>query len=140
MRATDRAGNVGAWSASKCTAVASDDRALIASKGWVRAKATGWIAGTYTSAARTGLTLTTAKAQKVRQVGVIATRCPSCGAVAVFVGKIKVGTISLYGRTTTARTVVALPRLTATRSGVVRLVSTSNGKTLRIDGLAVTAW
>jgi len=76
-----------------------------------------------------------------RQIGVVATTCPTCGAVAVYVGASKVGTINLARpRGTISRALVMLPRFTSKKSGVIRLVTTTKGRLVKIDGLATSAW
>jgi hypothetical protein len=53
----------------------------------------------------------------------------------VFVGATKIGRISLVSSTTVARAVVTLPRSAATKTGVVKLVSVTAGKSVDIDGV-----
>lgn len=138
-RAVDLAENIGAYAAARCTTVPVDDFALAASTGWVRTKsASGYLARTFTTTKTLGASLRTTRSLYVRQVGVVATRCATCGSVAVYVGATKVGTISLYSRTTVARALLVLPRFSVRRAGVVKLVATT-ARTVRIDGLAVTA-
>ena len=139
-RAHDLAGNVGTWSPPKCTSVPLDDRALVASAGWTRAFATGWIGGTYSATTRTGSSLSTGGAVGVFQVGIAATKCPTCGSVAVYVGALKVGVVNLYAATTIDHSVLVLPRLRARMVGVVRLQVLSSGRLVKIDGLAVTGF
>jgi len=141
VTARDAVGNVSAWSAPRCTVVPFDDRSLTASSGWTRGTASGWISGTFTSGSRNGATLTRSTSTGVRQVGVIATTCATCGSVAVYIGSTKVGTISLVSSTTVSRALKTLPRFTSKRTGTVRLVVTSStGKLVKIDALATTDW
>jgi uncharacterized protein YjbI with pentapeptide repeats len=131
-RATDVAGNTGAWSGASCTTVAFDDRAFIA-KGFVRATGRGWSGGTLSGAARTGATLSRTVLRTYR-IGIVATTCPTCGSVSVWVGSTKVGTLSLKRSTTTSRAVLLLPRMAVPRTGVVRIV-TGSPRLVRIDGV-----
>lgn len=134
VRAVDKAGNVGSWTASRCIVVPYDDRSFTASSGWARGTAAGFIAGTRTS---TGLALQTLTSTSTRvvQVGVVATKCATCGSMQVFVGTTLVGTINLAA-TSTSRALVTLPRFTAAKIGVVKLVTTSN-KPVTIDAIAI---
>jgi len=136
-RATDTAGNLSAWSPSRCISAPYDDRALSASASWRQRTATGWLGGTYTETDTHGASLTSAQRFTVHQVGIIATRCPSCGAVDIFIGATKVGTINLYAPTTQSRELLLLPRSTTASTGDVRLVR-SRWRLVRIDALAAT--
>ncbi len=141
VRARDRAGNIGAWSAPRCVNFPLDDRALAAkTSGWSRGVARGWLAGTYTSGVRPGAAVATTTSRWVRQVGIIATRCATCGTVAVYVGSTRVGIISLYHPTTLSRSLLLLPRFAVRGAGVVRLVIMSSRKLVRIDALALTGF
>jgi len=70
-------------------------------------------------------------------IGLIATRCPTCGTVAVYVGGTRVGTISLRSATTTSRASIVLPTLPAARLGIVKFIVTTKGKLVRIDGALI---
>jgi hypothetical protein len=139
VRGRDKAGNVSAWSGPRCTSVPYDDRALTASTGWTRATGAGWMSRTYTSTTRKGASQALSLTVRTRQVGVVAYTCTTCGTLAVYVGATKVGSLSLVSATATKRLLV-LPRFTAARTGVVKVVVTSTGKLVRLDGLAVTAF
>jgi len=137
-RALDTAGNTGGWSTPRCTTTPRDDRALAAkTAGWKRSTATGFLANTYTSTSTIKASLATSTSLKVNRVGMIATRCPTCGAVAVYVGATKVGTISLRAASTVSRAFIFLPTF-ATRSGVVKFVVITGGKLVRIDGVLLS--
>jgi uncharacterized protein YjbI with pentapeptide repeats len=133
VQSYDLAGNRSGWSAARCTSLPLDDRSLTASKGWVRGKATGWLASTYSRASGRGATLTGARTT-VTNAGVIATVCKTCGSVAVYVGTYKVGTISLYSSKTVARRTITLKPFAA-RTGVLRFVVASTGKTVTLDAI-----
>jgi photosystem II stability/assembly factor-like uncharacterized protein len=133
VRATDGAGNTSAWTASRCTARALDDRALSASTGWQRVTGSTWWNSTATTTATAGARLTKSGVQLDR-VGVVATTCNHCGSVAVYVGATKVGTISLYATATHYQRLLQLPRFSL-RTGAVTIKVLSSGKTVQIDGL-----
>ena len=138
VRAHDAAGNTSQWSALRCVTTPRDDRALVAkTAGWKRTTAAGYLANTYTSTSTINTSLATTSALNVRRIGLIATRCPSCGSVAVYIGATKVGTISLRAATTTSRASIVLPTLPAARSGIVKFIVTTKGKLVRIDGALI---
>ncbi len=134
-RARDVAGNTGAWSGERCTAVALDDRSLTASTGWTRGTSSAYAYGTYTRAATTGRTLTRTSVQ-ARRIGLVVTTCATCGAVDVYHAGVKLGRVSLYSATTSYRQIRWLPLLTVTRTGNV-VIKTTSAKAALIDGLVV---
>jgi hypothetical protein len=125
----------GLWSpyVERCVGRPVDDAGLTASAGWRRYKVAGPYRGTESVTTRKGATLRTGRVT-VRRVGVLATTCPRCGAVKMFVGKRYVGTVSLKSARTRDRQLLTLPLLTRQVSGRVMLRTTS-GRTVRIDGL-----
>jgi photosystem II stability/assembly factor-like uncharacterized protein len=136
VRATDQAGNSSAWTPSRCTARALDDRTLSASTGWLRVTGSNWWNSTATTTTTAGARLTKSGVQ-LDQVGVVATTCNHCGSVAVYVGATKIGTISLYATATHYQRLLLLPRFSL-RSGTVTIKVLSSSKTVQIDGLLST--
>lgn len=134
-RVRDGAGNISPWSAERCTTVALDDRALTASTGWTRGTSSAYAYGTYTRATSSGRSLTRTSV-KARRIAVVATTCPTCGAVDVYHAGVKIGRISLYSAKTSYRQIRWLPLQSITRFGSVVLRTTST-KTVVVDGIAV---
>jgi len=136
-RARDAAGNLSAWSGSRCVATPLDDRDLSASTGWTRTiGASGWFQGSYTSSTRLSSTLTKTGVRTSHLV-LIAYRCPTCGSVSVLVNGSVLRTVSLAS-STSGRVQVALPRFSL-RTATVALRVASSGKLVRIDGLATSS-
>lgn len=137
VRARDRLGNTSAWSAERCTARPVDDRSLTrATAGWTRQNTNSSYLGTNTYSTRSGARLTLASV-KARQLHLVATRCPSCGAATVYIGSTKIGSVSLASSTIRRQSVLALP-ITSLRSGTLSIVVTSaTGKLVQIDGVAL---
>lgn len=134
--ATDRSGNASAWTAPTCVARALDDRSVSSrSSGWTLGKASGYYLGTISATQRSGATLSRSGAA-VARVGIVATRCPSCGAVGVYVGGTLIGKVSLAAGTTTHRVLLVLPRFSL-RTGTV-VIRTVDTRPVRIDGLALS--
>jgi hypothetical protein len=137
VRATDTADNTGAWSAPRCTAVALDDRALATSaSGWHRGSGSAYYEHTVTTASRKGAVLHRTGATLDR-VGVVATTCPTCGAIAVYVGRTRIGTVNLHAAATHRKVIKVLPKFRL-RSGTVSVKVLSSGKTVAIDGLVLS--
>jgi hypothetical protein len=136
VRSRDQAGNLSPWSSPRCTAIPLDDRALAASSGWRRATGTGYWLDTYTTTTKRGATLTRTGAQLDR-VGIVATKCPTCGTVALYVNNQLIGKANLAATTTQRKAVVMLPRFSY-RTGTIVIKVLSAGKTVTIDGVVVT--
>ena len=136
VRAVDNAGGASAWSASRCTARPLDDRALLASKGWTRAKAASAYRGTFTQTSTHNATLMV-KGVRLDRVGVIVTTCSTCGTVGVYVGTTLVGKINLHSTKTVHKALRMLPAF-ALKLGNVTLKVLTTGKSVQIDGLAVS--
>jgi hypothetical protein len=136
VRAVDKVGNTGAWSTQKCSAVALDDRSLAASAGWSRISSSLFYRATATQTTKTGASLTRPGAALTR-VALVATRCPTCGTVGVYVNGNSVGTVNLYSATTLRKAVIALAPFSY-RIGTVTLKVLSTGKTVQVDGLGIS--
>lgn len=131
-RARDAAGRWSTWTAAACTIVPLDDRSLIASAGWSRtALAAAW-RGTITTATTVAREVRT-PTLKAKRVGLVATLCPTCGPVDVYVNGRRTGRIDLRASTTRYARVLWLPTGGAV-SGVVSLRTVSAGKRVAIDG------
>jgi hypothetical protein len=115
--------------------VALDDRALTASTGWTRGTSSAYAYGTYTRATSSGRSLTRTSV-KGRRIAVVATTCPTCGAVDVYHAGVKIGRVSLYSAKTSYRQIRWLPLQSVTRTGSV-VVRTTSTKTVVVDGIAV---
>lgn len=134
-RARDHAGNLSPWSSESCTATALDDRALIASGPWIRDNPAGYYHRTRSRTTSTTATLKLESAQ-VSRLALVATTCPSCGAVAVYVGGRHIGTISLKSSTTRTQVLLPLPALSL-QSARIGLKPANSG-IVEVDGLAVS--
>jgi photosystem II stability/assembly factor-like uncharacterized protein len=136
VRAGDYAGNTSAWSAQRCRARPLDDRSLTASRGWTRAGGRGYWNGTVTTAAAKGAQLTI-RGGRLSRVGIVATRCPGCGRVGIFVNGVRIGTLDLAAPRTANRRLLLLPAF-AYRTGTVSIRIISAGRPVRIDGIVVS--
>jgi hypothetical protein len=136
VRSHDAAGNVSAWTAQRCTAVALDDRAMTGSSGTSRITGARYFRGTATTlgGVRTSLRLP----GLVKDSGwLIATTCPTCGRVMVLVGNGSYGNIDLRSATRHDRVLLPLPG--PPQSGRLTLVPLRNKQRIVIDGVALLA-
>ena len=131
MRARDHVGNTSPWTAERCTSRPLDDRSLAASAGWTKSAGSAFFLGTITKTTRTGASLTRTYAA-IDRIGVIATRCSTCGVIAVYVNNSLVGKVSTAG-TLAYHVTFLLPRFSY-RFGTV-VIRTTSGKPVQIDGL-----
>jgi hypothetical protein len=136
VRSRDQAGNISPWSNPRCTAIPLDDRALAASSGWRRATGPEYWRKTYTTTTKRGATLTRTGAQ-LDQLGIVATKCLTCGSVAIYVNNQLIGNANLAAKTTQRKAVVMLPPFSY-RTGTIVIRALSAGKTVTIDGVVVS--
>jgi hypothetical protein len=136
VRDRDRVGNLSAWSPVRCLARALDDRSLVAGKGWVRGVASPFYLRTATITKTLGAVLVRTGA-RVDRVGVVATRCPVCGVVGIYVANRLIGKLNLDLRVTRYRQVLLLPSFSY-RYGTVVVRSLTARKLVQVDGLVVT--
>jgi hypothetical protein len=136
VRAVDSSGNTSPWTTPRCTALPLDDRALSLSAGWVLGTGSSYWNGTITATSTSAATARRTGAELDR-VGIVATRGPGMGTIAVDVGTTQIGQISLAATATSYRNLILLPRFSyGTATVTVRVVS--SGKPVQLDGLAVS--
>ncbi len=136
VQAIDRAGNASGWSASQCVARPLDDRSMSATAGWTRGTSSAYYLSTYTSTTRYGAALTKSSVALDR-IGVVATKCASCGVIGIYVGTKLIGKVNLASSTTKYKVLILLPKFSL-RTGKVTLKVLTTGKKVLIDGLAVS--
>lgn len=136
VRARNRAGQLSAWTGSRCQVRALDDRRLSVGPGWRPRNGPRFYATTVLATKQKGATLTRTGAV-VKRVGVVATRCPSCGIVVVRVDGKRVGRINLAAPSRQRRQVIMLEPFARER-GTVTVTVRSSGKLVQIDGLVLT--
>ncbi|MFN8158765.1 MAG: hypothetical protein U0R68_15215 [Candidatus Nanopelagicales bacterium] len=135
-RARDIWGNVSAWTAPRCTSAMWDDkRALTSVRGWTRG--TGDVRyyefGTWTRATARGATLAGPTVTS-RRIAVLGTTCPTCGAVDVYVGTTRLGTLSMKGAMK-HRALLMLPARATAVHGQIRLVVRTSGLPVIVDAI-----
>ena len=137
-RARDAAGNESAFGPRRCTSIPIDDKRLAIEQGaWTRQSGTGYYLGSYTETNVNGATLRRADL-KVRRIALMATVCPGCGRVDVYFNSTKLGTVDLNAPTMKKRVLFKLAEWFAIHTGTVRIVVTSSGKPVQIDGLGAS--
>jgi hypothetical protein len=137
VRARDNAGNLSAWSLPKCVAGTLDQTVMKPSVGWVDSKGSGYYKGSAKSTTRINASLSIANA-RVDRVGIIASMCSGCGQVGIYFGSTLVGKINLYSSTTKHQQLLTVPTFRY-GTGTVTVKALTDGKTIRIDGIALSA-
>ena len=136
IRATNGSG-LTADSPERCTAQPLSSYAMGAQGTWTKKKKAGYYFGQFRVAKVTGATLIK-KGVTVKRLAIIATRMKGAGTVTIFLGTKKLKTIKLAATTTRKRQVIAIANFTKVRKGTVKIVITSSGKPVIIEGLAVS--
>jgi CSLREA domain-containing protein len=134
-RATDGAGNTSDYSSERCTTVPLDDVALKKSSQWARKKGRGYYLNTFTLADDRGAVLS--KQVTANRLALLATRCPGCGVVKVFLGQTQLKKISLNATKVMKKQLIPIKNFASPTSGRLRIVIASDGKPVRIEGLGV---
>jgi hypothetical protein len=134
-RARDVAGNLGTWSAERCTAVALDDRSLATSSGWKRGTGNAFYAGTMTTTTKKGVKLTRTGVTG-RRIAIVASRLRGGGTIGVYWNGALVKKLSLARASTTNRQVITVATFSGVRSGTLTIKTLTTG-TVRVDGLVV---
>ena len=134
VRARDTWGNLTAAAPARCVA-APMAAVSLAKRGFSLVNGRRTYASKVLTATGFGATAST-RAMKVRRIALVATTCPSCGAVAVSFGGRILTVIDLRGR---ARTKQLFPVVTfpATRVGVVSVKAITSGRRVTVEGLGV---
>jgi hypothetical protein len=135
-RSRDAAGNTSAWSPARCTTVALDDRVMTRSGTWRLPRAKAYYQGTATSgnSTRAALRLDAVRADAA---WLVATRCPTCGSLAVYDDGRLLGTVDLRTRRHQDRRVLELP-WHGGRTG--RLTLRVKSGTPVVDGMALRSY
>jgi hypothetical protein len=131
VRAVDDLGNVGPF-AQRCVTTPVDDREL-KGDGWRTTRVRGSYGRTLTTSTRKGAALT-ARGARARTVALLVRRSPRAGKVAVFQGRTRLGVVSLAGRRS-AQAVVPVRSSGKLRAGTIRIVVTTSGRPVDIDGV-----
>jgi hypothetical protein len=135
VRAHDALPSVSAWSAEGCTTRGLDDRSLARSGSWTSGTGTSYYLGTYRRSYTNGAKLTRTGVV-ARSVFIVATTCPTCGTVRVYLGPELLSTVRLVTRTTRNRQVIPIAWFCTERTGTLTIKVVSSHRKVVIDGVA----
>ena len=136
-RATDQRGLTGPWSSERCTAAPLDNRSLLHSGGWASGTGSAYYRGTWTRAYAYGAKAVRASV-RAKRIVLVATSCPTCGTVRVYLGSTLLRSISLYSATTINRRVFSVATFSSIRSGTVTVKLSSSRHRVIVDGLGIS--
>ena len=78
------------------------------------------------------------KGIKTKRIALLVTRCKTCGTVRVYLGTKLLRTISLRSKSTKHSELVIVKTFTTPKTGTLRLVVSSTGKPVPIEGLGLS--
>jgi uncharacterized repeat protein (TIGR01451 family) len=136
-RATNKAGVSSSWGPEACTSVPLGALALAPPKPWVKATGRSYYLGTSIAASDRGAKLSR-RVVGARQIDLVATRCPGCGAVYVLWNGKLLRRVSLGGEMVRRGALIPLVVFRAARSGTLRIEIASTGRSVRIEGIAIS--
>jgi hypothetical protein len=138
VRAADALDNTGAWSHRRCTAVPLNDRNLSRVGAWRSVRSDGSYQDDVLRSRRRGAALWAPVA--TRRVALLATRAPGNGEVAVYLGTRLLRRVSLDADRVRRHVRIPVASFDRRVSGRLRVVVTSQGRPVSIDGLATSVW
>ena len=108
------------------------------SKEWDKRSGRGYFQDTYSITDDQGAFIEQAK-QGFRSLVLVATRCPGCGTVDVYLKDTKLRSVDLSSSSTDKRQIIPVASWRKAHSGRVRIVVTTQGKDVIIEGLGFSA-
>ncbi len=136
-RAVDQGGFAGPWSSERCTTTPLDDRSLARSRGWYGGTGSTYFRSTWSRSYSYGARAVRTSV-RARQIVLVATSCPTCGTVRVYLGSTLLRSINLYSSTTINRRIFTVAKFTSIRSGTVTVKVSSSRRRVLIDGLGIS--
>jgi hypothetical protein len=136
--ATDGRGNADATPVLRSWTVPLNNTELTHGNGWSKKSASGSYLGTYSQATRKGATLSR-NVTGAKKVALVATKGVGYGKVQVFAGARLLKTVSLAASSRKTKQLVAVATFASPFTGKLKLVVSTSGKTVRIEGLGIAA-
>lgn len=137
VRARTANGAISTWSAPHCSALPLGSASLgVRVASWSRHTSAGYYLGAYAETTRPGAELAIWNAH-VRRIGLVVTKCPTCGDITVLVNNRAVATVSTHATTTVHKVLVFLPQFSY-RTATVWLKFTGKGSRAIVEGLGLT--
>ena len=115
-----------------------DDRDLGASGGWARLKGKGFYLGTFTQTTGFGKSLSKGGI-KAKQIQLLVETCSTCGSINVYWNNKFLHSFSLHASKTHKLVYLKVAVFKSVQTGTLKVVTTSSGLLVVIDGLGVSA-
>ena len=135
-RARDHLGNLGLYSAGRCTAIPLKADQVTYTGAWTKSFAASAYGGFYFRTTALGAKITQSGIVAQR-ISLVATTCSSCGSVKVYWNGLYQKTVSLTAATTARKQIIDLLAFSGTATGTLTLVTTS-GQPVLVEGLAIS--
>ena len=113
-----------------------DSTRLTHSPGWSQQSGAGYYTGTYSQTTKRDAVLSS-RLSGIRKLALVATTGPGHGTVNVYLGSTLLERVSLDSSVLTKRQVLPVASFSTARTGDVRVVVGTSGKTVRVEGLGV---
>jgi hypothetical protein len=126
----------GPWGDESCTSIPLDDDALVPLGAWSHRIAPAAYGGDYSQAAKRGAKLTKSNL-RASSLALVATTCPTCGAVKVLWNGVVVSHVSLVSDATVTSVVIPVAAFDTVRTGTLNVSVSTAGRPVRIEGLGV---
>ncbi len=75
--------------------------------------------------------------EAVDEIALVVTKCRGCGTLAVFWRNERIATVRLASTTTRKKRIIEVADFASPEDGVLRLVVTTSGRPVRVEGLGV---
>jgi CSLREA domain-containing protein len=134
----DGDGNQSAPSNEKCTAVPVNDRTLERKGNWTNETGIAYFLNTYVKTQQEGARLLLKDIDGVKRMALVATKCPGCGTVKVFMAGDLVDRVSLQSTTVRHNLAIPLGTFTPKEDGTAKIKVVSSGKPVKIEGLGIS--
>lgn len=123
---------------NSCTSIPVDDRTLTdAGDEWDRKKGAGYFRGTRTTSSLQGAELQL-EIENAHTLSIVATKCPNCGVVSVFVDADLLDVIDLSSPTTKKRRVIKVYDSATELTGTFRVFIVTSGEPVHMDGVGTS--
>ncbi len=135
-RSRSRRYGVSPWSRERCLTVPLDDRALARRGRWRSLSGRRFFSSTLTQTDQKGAALT--RVVSARRLALVALRCRACGAVHVYLGRKRVARVDLRSGGRPRIQILPVATWSRPRHGLLKVIAVSPGRTVAVDGLAVS--
>jgi subtilisin family serine protease len=138
VRANPQSGYVSEWTNPRCTSVPVSvrNRSMRGRGGWRFFAARGRYLNAFALSSRRGATLGLTGVRATR-LALVATKCPRCGSVNVYWNKRLLASVRLTSASVLYKQVIEVASFASQQRGGIRIVVTSRGKPVAIEGLGV---